>query len=89
MALPGVAPYRPGEDFRRWAKGVERYMTAVNIRAPERKCAVLLHLVGPDIAETYETLPEPEGEKIGDTFEKCNLKLERYLAYNSGMFRII
>ena len=57
----GVGPYRPGEDFRRWLKGVERYMMAVNITASDRKCAVVLHLLGPDVADTYDTLEEPEG----------------------------
>ena len=60
LQLPGVFPFRPGEDFERWTKRVERYFVAINITEVNRKCAVLLHLVGEDIAETYETLPEPD-----------------------------
>ena len=80
LTLPGVSPFRPGEDFRRWLKGVERYLTAVNIATPERQCAVLLHLLGPDVADTFETLPEPEGAEQDNAFEKCKKKLDAYLA---------
>ena len=45
---------------------------------------MLLHLLGPDIADTFETLPEPEpvpeGAGARDAFEVCKLKLETYLA---------
>ena len=79
LQLPGVSPFRPGEDFERWTKRVEKYFVAINITEVNRKCAVLLHLVGEDIAETYETLPEPDtpGE---DLFETCKQKLMAYLA---------
>ena len=79
LHLPGVSPYHPGDDFEKWIKKVERYLVAINITDVHRKCAVLLHLVGDDIAETYETLPEPEapGEYL---FELCKKKLTAYLA---------
>ena len=84
LALPGVRPFCSGDDFRQWVKGVERYLTAMDIRTAERRCAVLLHLLGPDIADTFETLPEPEpvpeGTGARDAFEVCKLKLEAYLA---------
>ena len=79
LQLPGVSPYRPGDDFEKWIKKVERYLVAINITDVNRKCAVLLHLVGDDIAETYETLPEPEVPG-NDLFESCKLKLTAYLA---------
>ena len=52
---------------------------AIHITDVNRRCAVLLHLVGDDIAETFETLPEPNipGE---DAFETCKHKLTAYLA---------
>ncbi|KAF0287598.1 hypothetical protein FJT64_013985 [Amphibalanus amphitrite] len=34
----------------------------------DRKCAILLHLVGPDIADLSETLPEDSG--TDDSFEQ-------------------
>ena len=79
LHLPGVSPYHPGDDFEKWIKKVERYLVAINITDVHRKCAVLLHLVGDDIAETYETLPEPEAPEE-DLFELCKQKLTAYLA---------
>ena len=55
-------------------------MMAVNITASDRKCAVVLHLLGPDVADTYDTLEEPEGAEQGDAFERCKKKLDAYLA---------
>ena len=77
LAIPGVRQFQPGEDFDSWVKAVERYMIAMNIQTPERKCALLLHLVGEDIADTYETLAEVEGT---DEFVKCKTKLSNYLS---------
>ena len=76
LALPGVSPFRPGDDFRRWIKGVERYLVAMNIKGADRRCAVVLHLLGPDIADTYETLPEPDTTEQQDAFDKCKAKLD-------------
>ena len=77
ISIPGVRQYQQGDDFERWVKAVERYMVAVNITTAERKCALLLHLVGEEIADTYETLADVEG---ADVFEKCKTKLSNYLS---------
>ena len=79
LQLPAVDPYRTGEDFERWSKGVERYLVALNISDSKRKCAVLLHLLGPDIADVYDTLPEPANPP-SDAFECCKKKLTAYLS---------
>ena len=79
LQLPAVEPYRTGEDFERWSKGVERYLVALNITESERKCAVLLHLLGPDIADVYDTLPDP-AVAVSDAFECWKRKLITYLS---------
>ena len=79
LQLPAVEPYRTGEDFERWSKGVERYLVAVNISESNRKCAVLLHLLGPDIADVYDTLPDP-ADPPQDVFDCCKIKLTSYLS---------
>ena len=79
LQLPAVEPYRSGEDFERWSKCVERYLVALNITESERKCAVLLHLLGPDVADVYDTLPEP-AVAVPDAFECCKRKLIAYLS---------
>ncbi|XP_043206001.1 uncharacterized protein K02A2.6-like [Amphibalanus amphitrite] len=78
MQLSAVGQYRPGEDFEKWLRNVERYLIAANVRETERKCALLQYLVGPDIADLSEALPEPAGE--GNEFEKLKEKLTTYLA---------
>ena len=41
MQLPVVTPYRVGDDFDKWVRGIERYLSAVDIKDIDRKCAVL------------------------------------------------
>ena len=78
MQLPSVVPYRAGEDFEKRTRGVERYLAVVNITKADRKCAILLHLVGPDIADLSETLTEDD--PTGDSFERLKKKLTAYLS---------
>ena len=51
MALPAVTQFQSGEHLGKWLRGIERYLSAVGIQDVDRKCAVLLYLVGPDIAD--------------------------------------
>ena len=61
--LVSSGPYRSGTDFDKWLRALERYMVAMDIQGPTRRCAVLLHLVGPDIADVSDSLPEEEAER--------------------------
>ncbi|KAF0312248.1 DNA-binding protein HEXBP [Amphibalanus amphitrite] len=79
LSIPAVEPFRQGNDFGRWLRGVERYLCAVGIQEADRKCAVLLHLVGPDVADLSETLPE-ETSETADSFERLKRKLTTYLS---------
>ncbi|KAF0292797.1 hypothetical protein FJT64_009271 [Amphibalanus amphitrite] len=79
LSMPAVEPFRQGDDFGRWLRGVERYLCAVGIQEADRKCAVLLHLVGPDVADLSETLPE-ETSETADSFERLKGKLMAYLS---------
>ncbi|KAF0289155.1 hypothetical protein FJT64_012514 [Amphibalanus amphitrite] len=79
LSIPAVEPFRQGDDFGRWLRGVERYLCAVGIQEADRKCAVLLHLVGPDVADLSETLPE-ETSETADSFERLKRKLTTYLS---------
>ncbi|XP_043191626.1 uncharacterized protein K02A2.6-like [Amphibalanus amphitrite] len=52
----------------------------MDIQGPTRRCAVLLHLVGPDIADVSDSLPEEEAEgPEEDEFTRLKRKLVRYL----------
>ncbi|KAF0313425.1 Cellular nucleic acid-binding protein [Amphibalanus amphitrite] len=71
---------KPGTDFEKWLRALERYMIAVDIQGPARRCAVLLHLVGPDLADVSDSLPEEDAERQGeDEFARLKRKLTRYL----------
>ncbi|KAF0299963.1 hypothetical protein FJT64_027441 [Amphibalanus amphitrite] len=75
-----VAPYRQGSDFERWLKSLERYMVAMGVESTARKCALLLHLVGPDIADLSDSLPEePDGQAADNDFVRLKTKLTKYL----------
>lgn len=78
LSLPAVGPYRPGSDFPRWLNSVELYMAALDVTGDERKTAILLHLLGPEVQEVYGTLPEPIG--ITGCYAVCVAKLRGYLA---------
>ncbi|KAF0290350.1 hypothetical protein FJT64_011438 [Amphibalanus amphitrite] len=79
LSMPAVEPFRQGDDFGGWLRGVEGYLCAVGIQEADRKCAVLLHLVGPDVADLSETLPE-ETSETADSFEWLKRKLTTYLS---------
>ncbi|KAF0302994.1 hypothetical protein FJT64_025000 [Amphibalanus amphitrite] len=75
-----VAPYRQGSDFERWLMSLERYMVAMGVESTARKCALLLHLVGPDIADLSDSLPEePDGQAADNDFVRLKTKLTKYL----------
>ncbi|KAF0302180.1 hypothetical protein FJT64_025724 [Amphibalanus amphitrite] len=79
LSIPAVEPFRQGDDFGRWLRGVQRYLCAVGTQEADRKCAVLLHLVEPDVADLSETLPE-ETSETADSFERLKRKLTTYLS---------
>ena len=51
-----------GDDFAKWIGSVEMYMTAINVTRDAQKKAIVLHLLGPDMQETYKNLPFLEDE---------------------------
>ncbi|KAF0300159.1 hypothetical protein FJT64_027280 [Amphibalanus amphitrite] len=81
MTFPTVARYSPGGDFGRWLREVDRYMAAVGIQDSNRKSAVLLHLIGPDVADLVDTLPEEtDATAEADDYDKLKKKLTAYLS---------
>ena len=54
-------------------------MCAIDVTNPDRKCAVILHLLGEEVGDVYDTLPDPETPIQGDSFEQCKAKLITYL----------
>lgn len=81
MAFPTVTRYSSGEDFGRWLRETDRYLAAVGIQDSKRKSAVLLHLIGPDVADLVDTLPEEASTTAeADEYDKLKKKLTAYLS---------
>ena len=78
-SLPSVAPYVKGVDFNRWLKGFDFYVAAMDINDNGRKTAVLMHLMGAEVQDIYDTLPEPQLPPTPTCFEVCVAKLRAYL----------
>ena len=76
--LPGIQPFEKGMDFSRWMKRVDFYTAALDITDDGRKRAVLLHLVGAEVQDVYDTLPEPQVAGTATEYEKCVAKLKQY-----------
>ena len=73
LQIPSVKPFCTGDDVPKCLRTVERYFAAIDVTEPASKCAILPHLVGDDVEDSYETLPEPEGRVEGDSFEICKM----------------
>ena len=63
IQLPAVAPFKPHGDptsvsqrFAKWKKSFEYFLGASAITSDARKKATLLHLIGPEAQEIFETL---------------------------------
>ena len=85
--LPSVAPFAKGMDFSRWLKGLEFYAEAMDITDDRRRTAVLLHLMGPDIQDVFDTLPEPTAAATAATsqYDTAVAKLRQYLQPTSNL----
>ena len=98
-SLPGLTtfnvngdPSKLSTEWKRWVKSLEIYIVAVNIKDNNRKKALLLHFLGEDGQDLYDTIKEIEPttnqyelaiEKLNAFFlPKKNIQYERHL-FNS------
>ena len=77
MALSLDAPqkYTEGEDFELWLDSFELYICAVGIVEPERKRALLLHILGKDIQQKVKTVPAQE-DYSADVYDETKARLK-------------
>ena len=97
--LPGLKTFdvkgdtsKLAQKWKRWLQSLEIYITAVNIRDNKRKKAILLHFLGEEGQDLYETLKGTEPadnqyeyaiEKFNEYFlPKKNIPFERHI-FNS------
>ena len=81
-ALPPPTGLQKGEDFTKWIKSVEIYMGAINVSTVEQKRNIVLHLLGPEVQDIVDTLPDAEGD--GDDYQKLVKKLEKHFTPQSN-----
>ena len=69
--MPGVQPFKclgdpntEAQNWTKWKKSFEYFMGTSGIRNDARQKAMLLHMVGPETQEVFETLaPENDTKK--------------------------
>ncbi|XP_043235721.1 uncharacterized protein K02A2.6-like [Amphibalanus amphitrite] len=75
-SLPPPPGMQKGEDFGKWIKSVEIYMGAQNIESSAQKVNIVLHLLGPDVQEIVDTLPDIAD--VTDPYVKLRAQLEKH-----------
>ena len=80
--LPAIPQFNPngdpsslGQRWNKWKKSFEYYLQAAAITDKARQRALLLHLVGPETQEIFETFSE-----TGDDLKTALTKLDSYFS---------
>ena len=76
MNLNTVPPFKRGDDFQRWLKALDFYFGSCGIDDVTQKKCTLLHLLGIEVQEIFETLPPVEG--LSDSYKEAGERLQRY-----------
>ena len=76
--IPFVAPYKRGDDFDRWVRGLDYYFVANKITNADQKKATLLHILGMEIQDVFETLKPVESDVPLDGYKEACQRLRRY-----------
>ena len=78
-SLPAPMRYQSGENFERWLRGVEFYMTACGITTLTRKSATVLTLLDLEIQDVVRTLSHPqELPSDANEYQVLTAKLKAY-----------
>ena len=56
-------PVADGQNWQKWKRSLEYYLSAKDITANKQKFATLLHLGGSQLQEIYDSLPQSEEYK--------------------------
>ena len=82
LQLPTLQPFDPhgeptsvGQRWKQWKNSLSYYVTASGIRDNERKRAILLHLVGQQCQEIFETFTD-----TGNTFDEALQKFDAHFS---------
>ena len=80
--LQSVPAFKRGDDFERWLKALNFYFGSCAIVDSSQKKCTLLHLLGIEIQEIFETLPQIQGEE--DEYKEAGERLKRYFQPQSN-----
>ena len=87
VQMPGVQPFKClgdpntiAQNWTKWKKSFEYFLGASGIRNDARQKAMLLHMVGPETQEVFETLV-PED----DTYEKALKALDEHFSVKKNV----
>jgi len=78
LSLPMMKTFEKGEDFGKWMKSVEHYLSAMNVKRIEQKISIVLHLLGPELQDIYENLPNLEVVPNENQYDNMKRKLESH-----------
>lgn len=68
-----------GIRWQKWIKRFDNFLIASGITDNERKQAMLLHCVGDEVFDIFNSLPDPTNSAVNMTcYEKAKLKLNNY-----------
>ena len=80
LGLPSIQPFSPSGDpsnlsqrWCKWKKSLEYFLLASGINDEKRKRALLLHLIGADTQEIFETF-----SNTGEDYKSAMVKLDEY-----------
>ena len=76
IGVQSVPAFKRGEDFDRWLKALNFYFGAAGITDVNQKKCMLLHTLGMEVQDIFETLPAVQGQ-ADDYMEACE-RLKKY-----------
>ncbi|XP_057305378.1 uncharacterized protein K02A2.6-like [Hydractinia symbiolongicarpus] len=87
LQLPAIPPFDPngeptsvGQRWTKWQTSLKYYILASGVRDDERKRAILLHMIGPNCQEIFETFSDP-----GTTFEEALHKFDEHFSVKKNI----
>ena len=87
LGLPSIQPFNPSGDpsnlsqrWCKWKKSLEYFLLASGINDEKRKRALLLHLIGADTQEIFETF-----SNTGEDYKSAMVKLDEYFDHKKNV----
>ena len=95
VQIPGVEPFNPhgeptqvAQRWEKWKKSFEYLVKSSGIRDDDRKKALLLHIVGPQTQDVYETLGVEEDKTFEETLQELDehFRVQKNVPFERSVF---